>query len=123
MFITGTNFYDRSSDISFCPDEGVLSLDRFSYYAKNGEYDTLSTSNADSKGYRPLNYGIGFNDPNIFYNYAEIIPKGLDSQIPYYTGNILKPGEDMTVNFKLDIPQSCMGDFDSGGIFFWAEAI
>jgi hypothetical protein len=29
----------------------------------------------------------------------------------------------MALTFKLDLPEPCIGDFDSGKIYFWGEAI
>jgi len=82
----------------------------------------------DAEGYVGINYGIGFNDPNPFYGGFngdgtgyEII-QGLQ-QGPYFPGNVLTPGSEMAVTFRLNLPEPCNGDFDSGSLFFWGEAI
>ncbi|MEM3074756.1 MAG: hypothetical protein QW727_02330 [Candidatus Pacearchaeota archaeon] len=128
MFISGTDFYDSSSSGARCPVTNQLSLSQFSYFATNGAYSTQSPfggsyvgPGADSKGYKGIVYGIGFNDPNPFYNTAEILPA---QQIgPYYTANLLAPGAEMALTFRLNMPEPCNGNFDTGSIFFWGEAI
>jgi len=69
-----------------------------------------------------LEYGVGFNDPNPFYDNNEII-QSTTKIGPYYTGNILAPGAEMSVIFRLNLPEPCNGDFDTGQIYFWGEAI
>ena len=121
MFISGTDFYDSSSSGAKCGDSNVLELENFRYYATNGPSSTHSDGRSDAEGYVPIEYGIGFNDPNPFYNNNEIIqakPLG-----PYYTANILAPGAEMSLVFRLDLPEPCNGDFDTGQIYFWGEAI
>jgi len=128
MFISGTDFYDSSSSGARCPTSNELSLSAFKYFATNGAYSTASTYGAsftgpakDAEGYKGIVYGIGFNDPNPFYNKAEIIP--VQQVGPYYTANLLAPGAEMALTFKLSLPEPCTGNFDSGNIFFWGEAI
>ncbi len=41
----------------------------------------------------------------------------------YYLGNVLSPGAEIALTFRLALPEPCNGDFDSGSIFFWGEAI
>ncbi|MFA5993098.1 MAG: hypothetical protein WC796_05320 [Candidatus Pacearchaeota archaeon] len=125
MFISGTDFYDSSSSGAMCPTTNQLALSNFRYFATSGAYSTKQDAevgrNCDVEGYCSINYGIGFNDPNPFYNSAEIIqaqPVG-----PYYTANVLAPGAEMALTFKLSLPEPCNGDFDSGKIYFWGEAI
>jgi hypothetical protein len=128
MFITGTDFYDSSSSGAKCPTTNQLSLSQFDYYATNGAYSTSKPfgpsyvgPTADAEGYKGIEYGIGFNDPNPFYNNAEILPA---QQVgPYYTANILAPGAEMAITFRLALPEPCNGDFDTGSIYFWGEAI
>jgi len=99
-----------------------LSLSAFNYYATSGAYSTHTDSRADSEGYVPIKYGIGFNDPNPFYGNNEIIQSGVNYQ-GYQAGNILSPGADQSLIFRLNLPEPCNGDFDSGQIYFWGEAI
>lgn len=128
MFISGTDFYDSSSSGAKCPLTNQLSLDAFSYFATNGAYSTLDDLRAndpvfgDDEGYVSIEYGIGFNNPNPFYGNNEIIQSG---PIPnmYHPGNVLAPGAEIALTFRLDLPEPCNGDFDTGSIYFWGEAI
>jgi len=133
MFISGTDFYDSSSSGARCPDTNQLSLDAFSYFATHGAYSTQSPlfgpgsgaysgPTPDVEGYKGIEYGIGFNDPNPFYDRAEILPVG-PMNFGYYQPNILSPGAEMAITFRLNLPEPCNGDFDTGSIFFWGEAI
>ena len=122
MFISGTNFYDSSSSGAKCPTTNQLSLGAFNYYASNGAYSTHTDSRADSEGYVPIQYGVGFNDPNPFYENNEIIQSGT-SYDGYQAGNVLSAGADQSLIFRLNLPEPCNGNFDSGQIYFWGEAI
>lgn len=130
MFISGTDFYDSSSSGAMCPTTNQLSLNNFRYYATNGAYSTNGDDETDAvngnrdkdnEGYMNIDYGIGFNNPSPFYNNMEILQ---DQKVgPYYTANVLAPGAEMALTFKLNLPEPCNGDFDTGQIFFWGEAI
>jgi hypothetical protein len=122
MFITGTNFYDTSSSGAKCPISNVLPLSAFRYYVPNGAYSTSSDPRSDAEGYIPIGYGIGFNDPTPFYNSKEILQSG-PKLGPYWLSNILSPGAKIPVTFRLSLPEPCNGDFDSGKIMFWGEAV
>ena len=122
MFISGTDFYDISSSGALCPDSNVLRLSNFRYYAVNGAYNTKGNPNADIEGYRPIPYersGSGGLPNN---GRQEMIQNGL---LPggYSLGNVLSPGAEQSITFKLNMPEPCNGDFNSGQIFFWGEAI
>ena len=131
MFITGTDFYDSSSSGAMCPITNQLSLGAFRYFVTNGAYSTADdleintagsvTRDSDAEGYVNIEYGHGFNDPSPFYDNAEILQ--FPHVGPYYPGNILAPGAEMAITFKLSLPEPCHGDFDTGAIFFWGEAI
>ncbi|MBR9703961.1 hypothetical protein GOV12_00990 [Candidatus Pacearchaeota archaeon] len=130
MFISGTDFYDSSSSGAMCPTTNQLGLSQFRYYATNGAYSTQSDlefdlvdgdRDRDAEGYVNVEYGIGFNNPSPFYNNAEIIQAAQSG--PYFHGNILSPGAEMALTFKLSLPEPCNGDFDTGSIYFWGEAI
>jgi hypothetical protein len=132
MFISGTDFYDQSSSGAMCPTTNQLSLSAFNYYATSGAYSTAGQSRvqgavtlatADAEGYLNIPYGIGFNNPNPFYGMAEIIPSAAVDDTTYSTGNVLSPGSEMAVTFRLMLPEPCNGDFDSGNIYFWGEAV
>jgi hypothetical protein len=146
MFISGTDFYDSDSAGTRCldPATGVLtnqlvlgdgdsdcdSTDPFCYFATNGAYNTREhDGRSDVEGYVGINYGIGFNDPTPFYGTAmpdatgfEVLqgPVMIDS---YFPANSLSPGSEMALTFRLNLPEPCTGNFDTGDIFFWGEAI
>jgi hypothetical protein len=122
MFISGTDFYDSSSSGAKCPVTNQLSLDSFRYFATHGAYSTQADARSDAEGYVGIGYGVGFNDPNPFYDAYEIMQSGPKNG-PYYQSNIVSPGAEMSVTFRLDLPEPCNGDFDTGSIYFWGEAI
>jgi len=113
MFISGTDFYDSSSSGAMCPTSNVLDLDAFSYFATNGAYssktDAQSNRVCDAEGYCGINYGIGFNDPTPFYNSHEILQAGPMLGGVYYGANVLAPGAEMALTFKLLLPEPCTG--------------
>ncbi|MCX6750832.1 MAG: myxococcus cysteine-rich repeat containing protein [Candidatus Pacearchaeota archaeon] len=125
MFISGTDFYDSSSSGAKCGESNVLELENFAYYATNGAYSTNDDlevgRSCDEEGYCQINYGIGFNNPNPFYDANEILQ---DQKVgPYYTANVLAPGAEMSLVFRLNLPEPCNGDFNTGHIYFWGEAV
>ncbi len=125
VFVSGTNFYDSSSSGAKCPTTNQLSLSNFAYYATNGAHSTKQDMQVgrtcDSEGYCSVNYGLEFNNPYKFYNSHEVLQ--VQKAGPYYTGNLLSPGADMTLIFRLNVPEPCVGTFNSGHIRFWAEAV
>ena len=123
MFISGTDFYDSSSSGARCTNSNVLRLANFRYFAANGAYSTIQDSRRDAEGYVNIEYGTGFNDPNAFYNNAEIVQTSQQLFSAYYIGNLLFPGSEMAITFKLNLPEPCTGDFDTGSIYFWGEAV
>ena len=132
MFISGTDFYDSSSSGARCPNTNQLLLSNFRYFVTNGAYNSAQDAgtnshgpiarNTDAEGYTNIDYGIGFNNPNPFYDDMEIL------QAPakvggYWPANILAPGAEMALTFKLSMPEPCQGNFDTGSIYFWGEGI
>ncbi len=135
MFISGTDFYDSSSSGARCPTTNQLSLSTFRYFATNGAYSSTADAgndvaagrgdrNNDGEGYTNIGYGTGFNNPYAFYDGYEILQDGgsFVSGVGY-KANVLTPGAEMALTFKLSLPEPCNGDFDTGSIFFWGEAI
>jgi hypothetical protein len=62
---------------------------------------------------------------NNFYDSHEILQAGggyMGKNVGY-NANVLSPGAEMALTFKLSLPEPCNGDFDTGSIFFWGEAI
>ena len=132
MFIAGTNFYDSSPSGAMCPTTNELSLTAFSYYVVNGAwssfndgladgaaYDAATTRARDAEGYLNIQYGDHFD--RTMYDEAEILQANAGSY--GYDANLLSPGAEMALTFKLDLPEPCNGDFDTGSIFFFGEAI
>ncbi|HLC95838.1 MAG TPA: hypothetical protein VJH97_00770, partial [Candidatus Nanoarchaeia archaeon] len=101
---------------------GVDNHDHLCYYAANG-YTTRGNPLADAEGFRPIVYGDAFT--RNFYNDAEIISNDdlVINNIEYDAGNVLSPGADISIVFKLGVPEPCVGDFSDGDIYFWGEAV
>ncbi len=126
MFIAGTNFYDSTSSGAMCPNSNVLDLENFKYFASNGAYSTLRWGPggscvgdcADAEGYMSIPYGERIDQAKEIMG-TEIYNEHMVSDI----GNELTPGSDMALTFRLDLPEPCNGDFNSGSIYFWGEAI
>jgi hypothetical protein len=126
MFISGTNFFDSDSTGTRCPVTNQLSLDNFRYYAVNGAYSTYTDPRSDVEGYVGINYGDAFSNvgtTNLFYDSHEILQVGSGAIAPYFEANLLAPGAELAITFRLDLPEPCNGNFDEGEIFFWGEAI
>jgi len=123
MFIAGTDFYDPSHSGAACPDTNVLRLANFRYYASSGAYNTCNNPAADAECYDVIPYyvdGAGDLGNN---NFARIID-GVAINGPYKAGNTLSPGADMSLNFKLALPEPCNGGpFTSGEFKFFGEAV
>ena len=47
----------------------------------------------------------------------------LYQDLGYSYGNVLSPGSEIAITFRLDYPEPCNGDFSKGSINFWGEAI
>jgi hypothetical protein len=134
MFVTGTDFYDPAHSGAKCPSSNQMALTNFRYYATQGAYSTewdqerddvdspgdVDYRNKDEEGYVNIEYGDYFSTR--LYDNAEVIQSPL-MHGPYYKGNELSPGSEMSVTFKLDLPIPCNGDFTDGNIYFWGEAI
>jgi hypothetical protein len=140
MFISGTDFYDSGSSGAMCPTTNQLELKNFRYYAVNGAYSTamdqeddngafgtdildpVTVRDVDDEGYVNIQYGMGWS--RSMYNEAEIIQASpINGGALGYAANVLAPGAEMAITFRLDLPSPCNGDFDSGSIYFFGEAI
>jgi hypothetical protein len=126
----GDSTCDVSSEFSVAPNSATT--DAFCYFATHGAYSGLTDGRRDNEGYVGINYGIGFNDPNPFYGAFNGDPTGYeiiqDPTIwlnggPYFSSNVVSPGSEMAITFRLNLPEPCNGDFDTGSIYFWGEAI
>lgn len=120
LFISGTDFYDKTNKYSYCDGFNKLSLSRIKYFASNDNgYDTMGISDSDAEGYRSIKKADSFSSE--FYYSNNLIPK--DKRDIYYFGNFIAPHQETKLNFKIDIPDRCKGKFDDGSIFIWGEAI
>ncbi|MFH1590675.1 MAG: hypothetical protein ABIC95_01990 [archaeon] len=139
MYISGTDFYDPTSSGAKCPTSNVLELSNLAYFATNGNYNTQPTVSRTSavgdpgknEGYYWIPYedgnedGIFPGDDNIFGRQPIIEKDGtlvFNTKV-YNAGNVLSPGAEIAITFRLHLPEPCNGDFTDGQIFFWGEAI
>ncbi len=124
MFLAGTDWYDPDNSGAKCPDSNVLKLANFRYYATSGAYDTKFNPGSDAEGYDSIPY-IDF-DPTRGTFGASIID-GATDVFGYPLGNVLSPGSEVAVTFKLALPEPCNGNFqadgETTGMFFWGEAV
>ncbi|MBI2499129.1 hypothetical protein HYV88_02710 [Candidatus Woesearchaeota archaeon] len=97
FYISGTDFYDYESSSAICPTSNVLSLQNLKYSARIGGHSTDFTSIPNSAQF----------DLN---------------RITLLIGDIgVPPGGEANVVFKLNVPDVCIGNFNSGSIYFWAK--
>jgi hypothetical protein len=127
MFISGTDFYDSSSSGARCPETNQLALGNFRYYATKGAYSTQGDLGVgrdarvkDAEGYIGIGYGNTFS-PSQYYNHYEILQAAQLGD--YYSANLLSPGSEIAITFRLNMPEPCSGNFDTGKIYFWGEAV
>jgi hypothetical protein len=135
MFIAGTDFYDSSSSGAMCPISNQLGLGSFAYYTVNGAYSTVmdieddtnlydpaTQRTKDAEGYVNIQYGDHFD--RTMYNEAEILQANpINGGAMGYAANLLAPGAEMAITFRLMLPEPCNGDFDTGAIYFFGEAV
>jgi len=118
MFIAGTDFYDPASSGAKCPTTNQLALTNFAYFATNGAYSTQGSKKCtDDEGYSRIPYGDRITQGK------EIIGCEDYNEGPYKAGNVLSPGAEMALTFRLKLPEPCNGDFSDGQIYFWGEAV
>ncbi len=121
-----------------CIEPGDASCDDdtgFRYFASNGAYSTMddkedddntydstTTRWKDSEGFVNIQYGDSFD--RTMYNEAEILQANpVNGGSLGYAANLLAPGAQIPVTFKLVMPEPCNGNFDQGQIFFWADTV
>ena len=124
MYLAGTDFYDPSHSGTMCPTSNVLLLSNFKYYASQGAYNTCShPDRVDAECYVAINHYMDGAGAPAFNNFDQII-KGTIPLGPYWAGNLLSPGADLSLNFKLNLPEPCNGGpFTKGKFMFFGEAI
>jgi len=124
--------YDPGAQ-GICDSTGDLSIetdvDPLCYFAANGGYTTANDAvRRDVKGYVGIPYEAGSDNeriPIITGATAVDTPINLITlgTVEYFGGNILPPGDEVAITFRLYLPEPCNGDFSDGSIFFWATAI
>lgn len=127
MYISGTDFYDPANSGAKCPTSNILDLGYFSYFATNGNYETghdptrVNGAGGFDEGY----YWIPYETGNEFDRQEIIEGEGIITLggMVYEAGNVLTPGAEIALTFRLYLPEPCNGDFTDGQIFFWGEAI
>ena len=123
MFISGTDFHDPVSSAAKCPTTNELALTNFRYLATNGGYNSATantaTSGVDTEGYSPIPRGTRITESQ------EVIGgEGYSTGASLRDlGNVLAPGAEQSVTLKLNLPNSCVGDFTDGQIYFWGLAV
>lgn len=103
-------------------------FDALCYFASNGAFTTANDlARRDIEGYVGIPYETGEESER-----APIISGiGADTKIQigsftdkrYFAGNVLSPGADIALTFRLFLPEPCNGAFSDGQIYFWGEAI
>jgi hypothetical protein len=127
MFVSGTDFYDPAASGAACPNTNQLALTNFRYYATNGAYSTQSSPVKDTEGYVGIPYGTDISASKRIVRWNDV-PRGASPsstvvEQDWNNGNVLSPGSEMALVFKLSLPEPCVGDFSEGQIFFYGEAI
>lgn len=115
---------DDVCNIDYNSDNDESVGDTLCYYATSGAYSTQNDPRSDDEGYVGIVYGDEFS--TAFYNDAEIMGGSSYLSIGgvnYFAGNVLTPGSELAMTFKLGLPEPCVGDFSDGSIYFWGEAI
>ena len=132
---SGLNIINNASEVVVsgdqveCDSDGDLSdessMDYFCYYASNGGYSSWNDVNRrDSEGYVGIPYETG--------NKADRVPIVTSSNVfnrvrlgnrYYFASNLLSPGSDIAITFRLIVPKPCSGNYDSGTLYFWGEAV
>jgi len=131
MYIAGTDFFDPAHSGAMCPTSNVLKLTNFKYYASNGAYNTCKNTAvkngaaaADAECYVGIPYymtGAGSGANN---NMNRIIDGDVITLGGYPAGNVLSPGAEISINFKLNMPVPCNGaSFSDGEINIFGEAV
>jgi hypothetical protein len=126
MKISGTDFYDPSSSGAKCPTSNVLNLQQFAYYASNGAYHTQrgdyrENTIGGAEGYYKIPYEVA--DPDARKSIISGAGQIELGHKHYQAGNVLSPGAEISLTFRLFLPEPCNGDFTDGSIYFWGEAI
>jgi len=108
-----------------CPTSNVLKLENFRYYATNGAYNTCDNPSVDGECYDDIPcYMTGSGAPP--NNNMQRIINHTNNLImgEYPPGNVLSPGSEISLIFKLALPSPCNGNsFTDGSIKIYGEAV
>ena len=114
--------FDQGDDMATEDEFDVLC-----YYATQGAYQTANDLvRRDIEGYLGIPYETGDESNRVpiisSTSAADRIDFGGGAK-EYFSGNVLTPGADMALTFRLFLPEPCNGNFSDGQIYFWGEAI
>ena len=140
MYVAGTDFYDPANTGAMCPTSNVLKLSNFRYYASSGAYNTCGhwgadgvvdgvgvDDDADAECYATIPYFMTGAAPGVTNNNMQRVidnTGATGANDAYQFGNTLSPGAEMTLNFKLALPEPCNGgSFSDGSFTFRGEAV
>ncbi|HIH39074.1 TPA: hypothetical protein HA245_09130 [Candidatus Woesearchaeota archaeon] len=118
---------DQDGDLAVDGTDGATGVDHLCYFATNGAYQTGNDAGRrDAEGYVGIPYETGNPDdraPIISSSVVGVDGDVILGDVHYFAGNVLTPGADISLTFKLALPEPCNGDFSDGSLFFWGEAI
>ncbi len=101
-------------------------FDVFCYWATNGAYKTSNdNTRRDNEGYVGIPYETGDEHERtpIISSTSVSDRIAFDGGKAYFAGNVLTPGDEIAITFRLALPEPCNGDFSEGQIMFWGTAI
>ncbi len=125
MFLSGSDFTDPGAGPSKCPTTNELELENFRYLAVSGAHSSALENAAgdgdaiDDEGYDDIPNGATITASREIIGGDDYLGDGDLRE----AGNVLAPGAEVSVTFKLNLPSPCVGDFTDGSLLFWAEAV
>ena len=124
-------FTDPDNPYAVCPTGNGIRYDRFSYYATKGALNS-GANNALFEG-----LGAGDGEPDREDDICEA--RGDEfTPLPSHSGHIedmcrvinwrkgaslLTEGSEMSIRFRLDVPETCVGSFDQGQFHFKGRVV
>ena len=123
---------DTSDDLGVEGIDGTTGIDPLCYFATNGAYSTANDADngalngrRDAEGYVGISYDTSDDDNRdpIITSTSAADRVTLGGGKSFFAGNVLTPGADISITFRLLLPEPCNGAFSDGQLFFWGEAI
>ena len=117
---------DVNDDLGQEGTDGGNGVDSLCYYATNGAYSTANDADRrDDEGYVGISYATSDDDNRdpIITSTSAADRVTLGTGKSFFAGNVLSPGADISITFRLLLPEPCNGAFSDGQLFFWGEAI